>query len=324
MTLTFEQFAQAMTPFGLAPGARIAVGVSGGGDSMALALLLKEWGADVLALTVDHGLRAGSAAEALRVHDILSARDIAHDILMWEGMKPQTGVQEKARAARHDLLLSACRARGIEYLALAHNAEDQAETFWMRLAAGSGLDGLACMAPEREVDGVTIIRPVLSFSRAELRDACRARGVEWIEDPSNENEKFLRVRLRGFEEMLAAEGLTPQRLARTVRKLALAQEALTEVTDRALEQALRLEDGAACLDAALWRAQPEDIRLRMASRALNLVRPQDYPPEFTALEALCAAMLAPGFRGRTLAGCKISARKGEIVFERETAERRAS
>src|SRR5690606_3672257 len=129
----------------------------GGGDSMALALLLHDWararGGKILALTVDHGLRAASAAEARQTAARLAQHGIAHEILAWEGEKPCTGIQQHAREARYRLLRGACEKHGIKTLALAHNAEDQAETFWMRLAHGSGLDGLAGMAAKREEGG---------------------------------------------------------------------------------------------------------------------------------------------------------------------------
>jgi tRNA(Ile)-lysidine synthase len=308
-----------MQGFALKAGANVAVAVSGGGDSMALALLLQEWAPGrVVAFTVDHGLRPGSRDEAGQVHAGLSARGIEHHILSWEGEKPATHIQEEARAARYRLLLGACRARGIETLALAHNIEDQAETFWMRLAHGSGLDGLAGMAREREEGGVTLIRPLLGFSREALRETCRARGVQWIEDPSNKNEKFLRPRLRGFEAELAAEGLTPERLVKTMQKLDSARAALEEISARAFSACASTADGSGALDTAAWMEWPREIRLRVLASLLQAVRPQEYPPRSEALGLLCDALENKDFRGRTLAGCEISpAGKTRVAVRRE-------
>jgi tRNA(Ile)-lysidine synthase len=301
---------------------KIAVAVSGGGDSLALALLLNDWarenGGEITALTVDHKLRQGSTAEAQQVQALLRARGIAHEILTWEGEKPCTHIQEAARRARYALLLEYCRAHGFPLLAAAHNLEDQAETFWMRLAHGSGLDGLAGMQTAREMDGVTLIRPLLGFSRAALRRTCEAFNIQWLEDPSNENEKFLRVRLRAFESLLADEGLTPQRLAQTMQKLEEAKEALQSVTAEAFAGCVCLQDeGYAELDVEQWAATPRDIQRRVLATALAAVAPQTYPPESDALEALRLELHKAGFAGKTLAGCDIFPQKNKIFFARE-------
>lgn len=318
--VTREEFAAAMHQLGCDAARPLGIAVSGGGDSMALAVLAQQWGAAVAAFTVDHGLRAGSDSEARRVHDMLASRGIAHDILTWRGDKPSAGVQAKARDARYDLLLAACRARGIATLAVAHNLEDQAETFWMRLAHGSGLDGLAAMALVRDMGGVSLARPLLGFSRDRLRATCVAHGIEWIEDPSNRNDKFLRVRLRGFEDALAAEGLTPARLAATVQKLQDAQEALAVMASRAAALCLTVyEEGYALIDLAVWRAEPKDIQRRLLAQAMGAVAPSLYPPGFEAVEELRQSLQGAGFAGRTLAGCEIFASGGHLFVSREAA-----
>ncbi len=318
--VALDEFSAAMRQLGCDPARPLALAVSGGGDSMALAVLAKEWSAAVTAFTVDHGLRGESAAEAQAVHQKCASLGIAHEILSWHGEKPGTGVQARAREARYDLLLSACRARGIGTLALAHNIEDQVETFWMRLAHGSGLDGLASMASARVLADVTLVRPLLGFSRERLRATCRTRGIEWIEDPSNRNEKFLRVRLRGFEEALAAEGLTPARLAATVQKLQDAQDALQTMTARAAARGLALRDeGYAELDLSVWREEPRDIQRRLIALAISAVAPAPYPAGFEAVEDLRQALEPPGFAGRTLAGCEVFAKDEHLFVAREAA-----
>lgn len=323
-----QRFAAAMRAFGLDRGASVAAAVSGGGDSLALALLLGAWaretGAAVFAFTVDHGLREGSRAEAEKTGGILKARGIPHEILTWQGEKPATHIQERARDMRYRLLAAACRARSIPALAVAHNLEDQIETFWMRLAHGSGLDGLAGMAPSREMDGVRVIRPLLGFTRAELRAVCSEHGAEWIEDPSNVNEKFLRARLRGFEEVLAGEGLTPQRLSQTLQKLEDARDALAQVTrEKIAACAAAHDEGYVTFDKKAFAQMPGGIQRRMFARLLDCVAPQDYPAGFDALEALRADALREDFSGRTVAGCDVfPGRSGEIVICREAAAAR--
>lgn len=323
MTPAEKTFSDIMN--GLLPGpvSAVAVAVSGGGDSLALTLMLKKWtearGAGLLALTVDHGLRPESKSEAQKLGGLLAARGIRHKILSWTEVKPKTHVQELARQARYRLLAEACRAENISTLALGHNIGDQAETFWMRLAHGSGLDGLAGMAAARDVHGIRIIRPVLSFEGGALRDFCRAEGADFCDDPSNMDEKYLRVRLRAFESMLAAEGFSPQRLAQTMRKLQEARAALESMTVVAAEKCLVLhEAGYAVLDKAGWSAYPADIRRRLILQAIAHVAPQEYAPGFPALENL--NIDEEEFSGRTLAGCDIfPGRENEIIFCRELA-----
>ncbi|MCE9507484.1 MAG: tRNA lysidine(34) synthetase TilS [Alphaproteobacteria bacterium] len=322
--ITPEAFALSMKKLGMtAPRPRIAAAVSGGGDSLALTFLLQEWirsrGGEMLALTVDHGLRPGSAGEAAQVRELLQARGVAHEILHWEGNKPSTHVQELAREARYELLLQACQSYGFPVLAVAHNLEDQLETFWMRLAHGSGLDGLSAMAPSREAGGVSIIRPVLPFSRAQLRETCAQHDIHWIEDPSNRNEKYLRVKLRQFENLLAEEGLTPARLSQTLQKLEDAREALQVMTERAAASCVRLHpEGYAALKISAWKEYPRDIQRRILGQALGTMAASAYPPGFEALEQTRLDLHDPAFAGKTLAGCEIfPGRSGDMLIARE-------
>lgn len=323
--MTIDDFLAALSAFALPKESRVAVAVSGGGDSMALAVLMAAAGYDVLALTVDHGLREGSRAEAERVADILAQKKIPHRILSWQGDKPSTHIQEKARMARYDLLLSACRAEKISTLAVAHNLEDQVETFWMRLAHGSGLDGLAAMSASREVEGVKIIRPLLDFSRVSLREYCRAAAVEFIDDPSNGDEKFLRVKLRAFENLLAEEGLSPDRLSRTLQKLSRAKDALAWLEEKACSACLNLSSQDATLDVAAWLKYPEDIRQRLLSRAILSQQASDYASGADALQRLSESIAAGQFRGATLGGCIFAAAKeGKIRVSAESPKRRTA
>ncbi len=308
-------------PFEGAP--RLAVGVSGGADSLALTVLADRWarrhGGTVLALTVDHGLRAAAAAEAAQVGAWLAARGIAHRILAWAGTKPRQGLQAAARAARRDILLGHCSREGILHLLLAHHQDDQAETLVMRVAADSGLDGLAGMAAVVETRQARVLRPLLAVPRARLAATLRDLAHPWIEDPSNRDPRFSRARLRA----LAAGGRDVAAPAlRFGRERALRERAVAELLARTTAL---YPEGWACVDAeALSAAAPSRAR-RALARILMCVGGDAYPPRSAAVDDMLAAIGSGGLGGgRTLAGCRLIPRgpglvHGGLVVVREAA-----
>ena len=194
----FAALMRPLGPFETAPN--LAVAVSGGADSMALALLAHAWAKQrrgaITALTVDHGLRRAAAAEARQVRAWLMGHGIAHQTLRWRGAKPDSGIQAAARQARYDLFGQWCRRRGVLHLLTAHHGDDQAETLLLRLQHGSGIAGLAGMPLVRALPGVRLLRPLLERSRTDLAASLDLRGQPWLEDPSNQEERFARVRAR--------------------------------------------------------------------------------------------------------------------------------
>lgn len=321
--LTGDAFAERMARLGgFETRPRLAVGVSGGADSLALTLLLKEWvtarGGSLLALTVDHGLRATSADEAAQVGAWLAERGIEHGVLRWDGAKPTSGIQAAARAARHRLLAERCRADGILHLALAHHRDDQAETVLLRLARGSGVDGLAGMAPVRTEGAVRILRPLLDVSHARLVATCQSYGQAWIEDPSNHNPAFARARLRAARSTLAAEGLDAERLADTARRAARTRSALDIYTASILAEAAELHpEGWIRLDPRPLQAAPDEVGLRAFVRCLLVVGGAAYPPKAEAAERAFADLLAGSGAGRTMAGCQVIRRGDRWLIVRE-------
>ncbi len=302
---------------------RIAVGVSGGADSLALALLADGWarrrGGEAMALTVDHRLRRGSGAAAREVGRILAPHGIRHHVLTRHGPAPRSNVQAAAREARYALLGDWCRRQGILHLALAHHLEDQAETFLLRLGRGSGADGLACMPVVAEMHDLRLIRPLIAVPRARLRAVLRARRVAWIEDPSNRDDGFARVRMRAVLPALAAEGLHAERLAVTAGNMGRARAALEQQTAGLLARAATVYPAGYCLlDAAALAPAPREVSLRALSRVLMCVGGNIYPPRLNRLERLhdwMAGNLLGG--GRTLAGCQIAPRKAGLLVTRE-------
>lgn len=300
----------------LGPHAHVVLAVSGGVDSTALMHLANAWvrgrGGPMLSVaTVDHGLRAGSAEEAAEVGRRATAIGLAQVTLTWEGDKPATGIQAAAREARYRLLARHLAERGATALATAHTEDDQAETVLMRLARGSGLDGLAGMAAQTELHGVTVLRPLLGVAKARLAAALTADGIGWIEDPSNERLEFERVRLRQARDALATAGLGAAALARSARRLARARGALEETVERAIGAGLgsgELTWSPLGYGEVAWPwlvSLPEEVRLRLLSRMIRLAGGQGAAPSLCALEGITIARDWRLPAGATLGGAQL-------------------
>jgi len=239
-----EELEALFAPFALWPSCALAV--SGGSDSSALMVLFADWlrlrgqdGASHVVVTVDHGLRAHSEEEARSVARAALGLGLPHATLVWQGPKPRSGIQAAARRVRYRLIGDYLRSRSIALVLTAHTRDDQAETLLMRLARGSGLDGLSAMSPlsplagpEAEAAGALWIgRPLLDIPKARLRATLKARGIAWIEDPSNAEPEFERTRLRAARAQLDALGLTPAMLALSAARLARVRRAVDGIVD---------------------------------------------------------------------------------------------
>ena len=320
-----------MAPFAIAAGARIAVAVSGGADSMALTRLLSAWagahGVNLAAVTVDHRLRAEAAAEARQVAGWLEPLGIAHTTLIWEqGAQEAKGrsLQKAARDARYGLMAAWCAAEGRSHLFLAHHADDQVETFLIRLTRGSGVSGLAAMMPATTLGtaggSVVLARPLLGFAKADLLAVCRTLNQPWIEDPSNTNTASARVRFRQAARLLEEEGLTRGRLLETVGHMQRARAALDQVASQLLRTATAWDQyGAVRLGLSAWSAAPEEIALRVLSRLLTAAGGQVYGPRFESLTRIAGALRSGPWRDTTLHGCFIAREQDCILIHREAA-----
>jgi tRNA(Ile)-lysidine synthase len=316
---TFERLMAPFRPFETNP--HIAVGVSGGGDSMALALLADAWarahGGHITALGVDHGLRPGSVAETDKVAGWLAARGIAYQRLSWVGPKPDTGIQDAARQARYRLLEDWCRQNAVLHLLIAHNLEDQAETLMIRLGRGSGPDGLAAMSAARELTHCRLLRPLLSVHRETLRRYLEEGGQPWVEDPSNADPRFTRPRVR--RQMAAGEGgAEAVNLAESARRYGLARVVLERETDRLLARSCRFDGaGFANLVQAELVAAPEDLAVRALGRVISAVGGLTFPPRRARIERLLGELAGDGQLVLTLGRCQIAVVGGRIDFFRE-------
>jgi tRNA(Ile)-lysidine synthase len=285
----------------------IAVGLSGGGDSMALTHMVCLWAQannkTIHALTVDHVLRNDSAEEAaLVVEWVKDFPNIHHVVLKcdWHE-KPQTAVMEKARNARYDLMARYCRDHGIPTLCIAHHADDQLETFLFRLAKGSGLDGLTGMTEWSDLnENTAIFRPLLNVQHQQLIDYCIDQKLNWIEDPSNRDERFARPRLR---QALMEEGLDSLRFSKTLHRLSRAKDVLDWITDQARSDVLI--DGKT-IDYKALISYPFDIQIRVLQAVIAEIGDvtHNYPPKLERVEDILAT-IKPS-KSATLHGCVLS------------------
>ncbi|WP_370161026.1 tRNA lysidine(34) synthetase TilS [Limimaricola soesokkakensis] len=298
----------------------LGLAVSGGGDSMALLHMIgpaaRVRGLACRVATVDHGLRPEARAEAGRVAAACARLDLPHEILDWTDWDGRGNLQDAARRARQALLADWARCHNLDAVALGHTRDDQAETVLMRLARGSGVDGLSGMAPARATAGLLWLRPLLDLGRAELRDWLESRGIGWDEDPSNADLRFQRVRARRALTALEPVGVTPDGLVATAERMALARVALEHLADTLSARAVRLAAGAVAIDMEDLAEAPEETRLRLVSAALRWIAGSDYRPR---IEALRAALAGASAGRRTLGGVVLETWRGALWLSREVA-----
>jgi len=336
----------------------LVLAVSGGPDSTALMTLAARWrerarrGPKLLAVTIDHGLRAESKKEAAAVKRLAARLGVAHRTMRWTGAKPTTGLQEKARAARYRLLAEAARRAGASCVLTGHTLDDQAETLLFRLARGSGLTGLTGMARVRpltspaprdegwtEADGgdarlqrgprpsIFLVRPLLGVPKARLIATLRAAKVSSADDPSNRDPRFTRARLRALLPALAGEGLDARRfalLAGRMRRAEAVIELAVETAAAALSPGAWPARGPVAFDVETFATLPTEVGLRLLGRAIAQVGDEG-PVELGKLEALgealAAAMSASVRFRRTLAGALVTLGSAKLTVERAPARR---
>lgn len=258
---------------------------------------------------MDHRLRPESADEAVSVGAMCAALAVRHEIRIWEHGVVPGNLMDQARRARIGLIADWARSRGIGVVALGHSRDDVAETFLMGLGRAAGLGGLSGLRRDWEDGGVRFHRPLLDAGREELRAWLRSQGIAWVDDPTNENDRFARTRARKALVALGPLGISAERLATVAGNLARVQDALAEQV-AAARCSVEERAGALRFDAGLWSA-PAEVQRQVMGAALTWLSGADYVPRAAEVERMRAA-LATG-RDATLAGCR--ARRGWLMRE---------
>jgi tRNA(Ile)-lysidine synthase len=312
-----------------------AVGVSGGSDSLALMLLLHELNkeslskpAKIVALTVNHNLRAGSEQEALYVSQLSLSLGIEHHTLTWNSIAAESNIHHRARLARLNLLTQWCKKHDIFNIMLGHTKDDLVETFFMNAFRGSGVYGLSSMPIDTIYNGVRIIRPLSNFTKSELQQFLLEKGIKWIEDPSNQNDQFLRSRVRkalAGSDFLALTQGSKSFLEGIITSVTNLNRTLKFIEESATSAMVRIvgifPDGHASLNRLLFRELPEEIGLYMLSSVLITISGRhEYKPRLKSLlklyEHVCQDISIASAK-KTLWNCELTCTVDKIHIYKE-------
>ena len=306
-----------------------ALAVSGGSDSLCLAYFSKiyssELGNKIHVIIVDHNLRKESNKEALKVKYILKKKRISSTILRWRGDVPRRNIQKNARNLRYSLISSYCLKKKIKYLITAHHEDDQIENFFIRLLRGSGLTGLSSMPIKTKYnDSLKIIRPFLNFKKTDLKYVTLNYFKTYIKDPSNLDEKFLRVRIRKYRKSMEKEGLDTKKINKTVENLLSANQALNFYKNKALYKHVSFLSKNKCLiNKKIFLEEAGEIIFKSFSDILSLISATYCPPRSKKVINLIDRLKKNKFTKSTLGGCIIEEKDNFILISQELKTRKA-
>ena len=308
----------------LVPSGPLGVAISGGSDSMALLVLARAWakarGRALHAVTVDHGLRPESASEASVVARTCSEWSVPHEVLKAEDLSGAGNLQAAAREARYRLMSGWAVRQGLGAVALGHTLDDQAETVLMRLGRGAGAEGLSGMAAARDWLGTHWIRPLLGVRREDLRDLLNRHEIGWLEDPSNEDPRFDRVKARQALAALAPLGISAEGLAETAATMMRQRQVLTDAMERLAAQAREWQAvGTAQLSLDGLRRAVPDTALRLFADTLMRVSGSPYRARFRSLEPAFVRLTGEAPEALTLSGCVLRPDEDTVLICREPA-----
>ncbi len=321
--ITQEFFDNNLDSFLKAKPSSIAVAVSGGSDSMALTILANNWAkknnVKFTALTVDHNLRPESKSEAETVHKWCEKYNIHHEILTYMGKIPTSNIEAVAREYRYELLTNYMKENGIDSLFIAHNQDEQCETFFLNLARGSGVYGLCGMPVISERFGIKIIRPMLIFTKSEIKEYLTSITQDWIEDPSNFDTKYKRVRIRNLKDLMNSLDLSNKRLIDTMNNMERVRNSVEFFVSECIKKSVISNNSKVIIDREELLYYPEEIVLRALAKLIKDFSSAEYPARLESLENLYSKIKNTSLnKGITLSKVKISFDKAKnIVLESE-------
>ena len=296
---------------------RLAVAVSGGVDSVCLLYWLAGAGMNITALHVNHGLRDAADTETKYVADLCQKLNIPCQIFYWTGEKPSSGLEAAARDARYKFMTDWCVENNINALLVAHQADDQIETFLMNLSRGSGVNGLSAIQPESYRDGVKIVRPLLGVFRSELIKYCDDNGIKYFCDEMNDDENYTRVKIRKNRHLLSEKlGISDERILLAVENLSRARRALDGDVSARVKSVL-YDDYALFSDSFLFDV-PTDISLKSLGVLIQTIGGDDYQPRLNSLQFALGKLKSDC--KFTLGHCTVRRFKNQILIVPEGAK----
>ena len=302
----------------------LAVAVSGGPDSLALAFLAKCYTlqnkVNLKCFIVDHKLRKESSSEAKIVKNILKKIDIRCKILTWNGKKPSKNIQSLSRDKRYSLLANECRKNNIKSLLLGHHLDDMSENFLIRIVRGSGLNGLISFSKKTKYKGnsLDILRPLLNLEKKDLIYLSKEVFNFFIKDPSNNNENYKRTRVRNLLQLLEKEGFDKKKLILTINNLKDSDKSIKFYVDRNLkENVIFLKIKNIYILNQNFFNQSHEIIFRSMSQIIQKLGKKYYPVRGKSLNELINVINGKAFRKVTLGGCFINRVNETILISKE-------
>ena len=298
------------------------VAVSGGPDSLALCFLSKIYSIKknrkVKFVHVDHKLRKNSTKEAKFVKLLLKKLTSNVEILTWIGKKPKSNIQSNARDKRYELLIRRAQKLKINNILLGHHKDDQVENFFIRILRGSGLNGLVSFDKETNIQNINLIRPLLKFTKIDLENITKKIFKSYVEDPSNENDKFTRIKIRNFIKNLESEGLNKDKFNLTIKNLKFASEAIKYFVQKNLEQnSIILNNNNYAILNKIFFYQPEEVVFRSLTKVIKIVGKKYYPSRGKKIDNLIEQIKNDYKFKSTLGNCVIKRVNNTIIVSKE-------
>ena len=290
---------------------KVAVALSGGSDSLALTIALKNIGLDVLAILVNHHLRAEAGEEIKETIKTIKKFKIDYIVENWDG-KYKKNLESEARTARYSLLLEVCKKENINTLCIGHHIDDQIETFLLNLARGSGLDGLCAMPKKNTIDGVNVIRPMLNLTKQNCRDYLLHLGVKWCEDESNKDIKYKRNKIRYLINQIEDKDILVKRIANTIEILQEVRETMDDLIDGMDKKIVKYDKNSAFFNKNDLLVLTKYLQKSLITKCILKLSGKEYKPRLYQIENILSSITEEKDFKRTIMNLIIK-KKGDIV-----------
>ena len=296
------------------------IAVSGGPDSLALAALAKAYADNnnckIHYVLVDHNLRKNSATEALAVKKLLKKHQITLNILKNKKLINKN-IQGQARKIRYDLISTFCKKRKIKTIFTAHNLEDQVETFFIRLSRGSGLQGLSSMKQKNKIgNDITLVRPLLEFKKKSLIKISKIIFGKYFKDPSNDNDKYLRTRIRKFRQKLEKSGINYDQIFRSIKNLASSRDTLNSYFDKIYKELIIYKNRQLLISIKKFEFLNREIKIKLLSKSFKELTKTYYSIRSKKIINLINQLETKADLKLTLAGCLVIKEKNHIIIKK--------